>query len=240
MTYKQHQLTEVMCSFRFEPNSQTEWSSVFFGQYFNKLQGLGYVRMVEQKGVIVNIATPDNKTETQTKVSAKEAEQRLIFYHQSEKYAITMAKNYLSVHQIKPYQKWANFKPQIEEAILPFMDITQNSTIQSCVLAYINRWTFALNDRVSDNFNLFACVDDKDLGEEASIAFQKQYKVTDNYYLQCKLFTQIVAQNNKDAILECAGITNPNETINSWEALSDLAHSDIEKLYRTITNPQIQ
>lgn len=239
MAYKQHQLTEVMCSFHFEPNPKTEWSSVFFGQYFNKVRDLGYVRMAEQKGVIVNITTPDNKTETQTKISAKEAEQRLIFYHQSEKYAIMMAKNYLSVHQIKPYQKWVNFKPQIEQAIALFTDITQNSTIQSCVLAYINRWTFALNDRVSDNFNLFACVDDKDLGEEVSIAFQKQYKVTNNYYLQCKLFTQI-AQNNKDTILECAGITNANETIKSWEALSDLAHSDIEKLYRTITNPQIQ
>lgn len=236
MSEKKHPLIEVMCAFQLQPSDNSEWSSVFFGQYFEKIKPLGYSKKTEQKGVIIRFDWKNKQSVPQ--FSADEQESRIIFHHEDGNYAVMMSKNYLSVHQVRPYQKWMTFNQEIQKLLNLYQAVTNQQTIVNCVLAYINEWTFDSNTLISNTFNLFNQQHPPTrFGKELNIQFEKHYQVENNYVLIARLATQPPTQDLKTkVILECVGVATNQQIATNLSSLElmQLAHSQIEDFYRSL------
>jgi len=90
------ELSEVLCAIWFEPPTN-EWDSTFFGKYYEEVLKHGFTEKQELKQVEFQIKQGIDPPEV------KEVEGRMVFKNPQKRCAITLAKNFISFHQLTPF-----------------------------------------------------------------------------------------------------------------------------------------
>ncbi len=144
--FDNNKIVEAMCQFTFKPVQD----NTIFGQYWDLLKPEQvYSKKENIQGVSFVIASNQQNVSPSMSNAMK-------FSNTSQDKIIQLHHNNLSIHQIKNYQTWENFKVDIDSAFSKFNVLSSDSHIERIDLRAINVFDFPLlNFSLSDYFNVF-------------------------------------------------------------------------------------
>lgn len=227
-----HQLTEVICSVRF--NQTQPWDSTYFGIYFELIRKHGYTEKQEQKSVQIVINANPNAIVNQ---SPSETETRFTFKNPKENRAIILSRNYISFHQLAPYKNWKNL---INEIALPglkeYNKMNLGGNIMQVQALYLNQYNLDISENLNNYLTFLPQF--KSPAIEQSITFQSIYDIGSDR----QLFLSVNGALNKviekkTIFLQCGCFINTINGIDFAE-LSQLAHDEANSLFNSITSRQ--
>ena len=114
MNYKNKHLTEVVCGFEFERDSNP-WDSTYFGQYFEKIKQDGFSEKQERKSLQIQFNHSNFQAPMISTSSGEDDE--VIFKNNLKGWAILLGKSKISFHIVRDYKKWEDFRDNL---IVPF------------------------------------------------------------------------------------------------------------------------
>ncbi len=124
---------EVVCEIRFTP--ETEWKPILPGLLFPKVKA-DFPTTKEDRSSGIQI-TPREEGGVTSKITT---EIFTVFYAEDEKTLFRMGPRILSIHRLKPYPTWQEFKPKIElVSSALFETIGEVEGIRRIGLRYVNR-----------------------------------------------------------------------------------------------------
>jgi len=112
--YAKSPLVEVICELRF--SSDDPYDLTVPGVFWERLQEKGYSKQLQSEGSDL-----------------------VGFLRDDEQAIIQVAPHLLSVHRLKPYESWEEFRDTISLALNTYFPIAKPRQIQSLVLRYVNR-----------------------------------------------------------------------------------------------------
>ncbi|MBI3089201.1 MAG: TIGR04255 family protein [Candidatus Tectomicrobia bacterium] len=149
--YKNPPLLEVVCEFRFDPNSP--WDLAIPGLIYEKLRNTFPKRRQTKLYEGAVSAGPEG---VQQQIKEKEG---LRFLREDGAAFLQLSPHLLEVHHLKPYPTWEGFLPLIDKSIRVYIDIASPSRLQRIGLRYINRIDLhGVEVKLEDNFNLYPFV----------------------------------------------------------------------------------
>lgn len=239
--YSNKHLLEVVCGFNFSPDG-VKWDSAFFGQYYDKVQGLGFTERVEQKGIQVQLTDYPQEITKSPKISTRDVESKMIFKNPSNGFAITMGKDQISFHRVSQYTHWVDF---MKLFITPCIEIYQSLGLyhekKNCQVIYLNRFDFASDENLSDYFTFLNPIG-KEFGYENSTIIQRTFNYKDIMLLVVKLNNFILADGKQQVTLESGAISidqNLNEE-SSWDKLASTTHEPIRNFFESIITDKLR
>lgn len=224
-----HLLTEVLCAVWFDQNQP--WDSTYFGIYFEKIRDLGFTNKQEQKGY--QILIDPTKSNPNSQFVPPELESKFIFKNESKNRAIILARNYISFHQLAPYENWQTL---INEIAMPGLDYYDKLGIGLNIIQvqslYLNQYSLNLNENIGDYLNFLPNLDSTSIQE--NITFLSTYGI----YPNKQLFLNVNGNINQsfeinNIILQCGCIVKKVEPSN-FQSLAEEAHKESVKLYNSI------
>lgn len=132
--YKNPPIEEALCEFRFVP--QTQWDVTTAGRLYEKFKNR-YPAPPRQQA----IAEAQFEAAPQPSGTALRVLQRskLQFIADEGNRIVAVAPDALSVHVLRPYEGWENFKPRIEDALRVYVDFMTPEAVARITVRYINR-----------------------------------------------------------------------------------------------------
>jgi uncharacterized protein (TIGR04255 family) len=113
--YKNKHLIEVSCGFNFL-NETVAWDSIYFGQFFDRIQQFGFSKREERKGFQINF---EGKADgSKPPVTSSTVEDQVIFRNPDKGWAVIMGQNKVSFHIVKNYPGWDTFTKDLFEPLL--------------------------------------------------------------------------------------------------------------------------
>ncbi len=130
--YPSPPVIEALCEFRFV--SEKPWDLTIPGLVYEKVKS-EYPKRRQQMGITLEFRSQPGGIEQRF----SPAQPRTQFYSDDESRLIQVGANLLVANQLKPYTKWADFRPRILEAFETYSQIATPDGIERIGLRYINR-----------------------------------------------------------------------------------------------------
>jgi uncharacterized protein (TIGR04255 family) len=129
--YRNPPIVEAVCELRF--SSQTKWPSELVDQFYNAIRETFPERdRIIDHQLKVQI-TPDKAR------SKTEKNERAVFLTKDRRMFIQFGERVVSIHRLKPYPSWENFRPVIEQVYTVLSELTQIAGIDRVGLLYVDK-----------------------------------------------------------------------------------------------------
>jgi uncharacterized protein (TIGR04255 family) len=147
-TYKNPPVIEAVCEFKFTPEQPVDITVI--GLFYDKIRG-EFPNKQQQTGVASRV---------EEGAFGFEIQQRVQFSRANHSAAVGASPDILTIHQLKPYTTWHDFKSLILRNFEIFKELIEPKSIKRVGLRYINRFDFNESqiERLEDNFNFYPAV----------------------------------------------------------------------------------
>jgi len=227
-----HQLTEVLCGFWFDPESN-QWDSTYFGEFHNLAKELGYNEKQEQKGFQIKFNLSPQNTES-SKAEPNEMETRMVFKNPEKQSAIIVAPNYISIHKLPPYDSWERLLEEVEPLLDIYFSLSLGKSLLQANVAYINQIELDRFESISEKFGILPQADVLRPGLQQNLFFQSQYSFDPNLLAHLKLFQNKVSEKNIGFVFECSCLAINYTREDTWKNLIQAAHDKSNEIFNSI------
>jgi len=129
--YKNPPVVEALCEIFF---SSSKWDSTLPGLFFDKIKDIyPQKRELEQMGVEVSISREIQGSKVMR------GGQRIQFIKEDGSQLIQIEKDLLVVNQLKPYPRFEDWKPVIDNMLNLYVQLTEPQSVRRVGIRYINR-----------------------------------------------------------------------------------------------------
>ncbi|MEH2458591.1 TIGR04255 family protein [Nostoc sp.] len=128
-------IEEAVCEFRFAPS--TEWNLTVPGLVYEKIRDSYPGEPRQQNLIAAEILA--GKMPTNPEVTAKMSFTKLLFSSVDTKRLVGVGPDLLSVHSLRPYEGWGDFKKRIDQALKAYLEVSKPVGVTRIALRYINR-----------------------------------------------------------------------------------------------------
>ncbi len=131
-TYKKPPLLEAVCDFRFSSSQQWDWTipGLFYEQIQDTFPNKNQINVVETR-----VDPNEGKVVQQSQL-------KMQFISADGAAVLQIGSDNLTIHQLRPYDGWENFKALIVKYLLVYYKIAHPEHVVNATLRYINRVVF--------------------------------------------------------------------------------------------------
>lgn len=146
--YKNPPVVEALCEIYFH---ESKWDGTLPGLFFEKVkESYPKKRELEQIGVQVSVSK-----ETQA-AQVQRGARRIQFIKEDGSRLIQIENNLLVINQLRPYPKFEDWKPVVDEMLGYYSEVAQPRGIRQMGVRYINRVIIPAPEfKMEDYFNLY-------------------------------------------------------------------------------------
>lgn len=148
--YDNPPIVEALIAFTF--HAENDWDLTIPGLFFDKVKDAFPVR---QQHVGFGTEFQPGKEILTQNISIIE---RVQFYNNDRNALVQIGRNVLSVHHLKPYHGWENFKPLILSNFQNYLNVANPKMLQRIELRYINKIDFGEIVKMEDYFTTYPMV----------------------------------------------------------------------------------
>ena len=128
-------IEEAVCEFRFAPSA--EWNLTVPGLVYEKIRD-SYLGEPRQQNLVAAEAIA-GRMPANPELIAKMSFSKLLFSSEDAKKLVGVGPDLLSVHSLRPYEGWGNFKKRIDQALKAYLEVSKPVGVTRIALRYINR-----------------------------------------------------------------------------------------------------
>jgi uncharacterized protein (TIGR04255 family) len=133
--YKKPPIEEAVCDIQFAPG--TDWDPTMPGLLFEKLKGTYGEKPREQQLVEAQLQSPTG--EGSSTLQHRYGKMRVQLLAEKGTRIVGISQDQLSVHMLRPYTKWEDFRPRIMDAMKAYREVALPEGVTRIGLRYINR-----------------------------------------------------------------------------------------------------
>ncbi|MEA3411488.1 MAG: TIGR04255 family protein [Pseudomonadota bacterium] len=133
--YKNPPIEEALCDFRFENSS--EWDPMLPLVFRDQIKDTYPGKPVQRAPIEANLHAGSDQAGASFLLRQELG--RIQFPSEDGKALVAIGQNVLSVHMLRPYQRWEEFRPRIEDALVKYSNTMPCDGIQRIGLRYINK-----------------------------------------------------------------------------------------------------
>lgn len=133
--YKNPPIEEALCEIRFVPGS--EWDLTMPGRFYEEVRGQ-YDGKPRQQAIMEAQLQAAPRVEDPM-FQLRQESSKILFPDAEERRLVGIGPNILSVHVLRPYPGWEDFRSRIDEACRAYRSIGNPKAVQRIGLRYINR-----------------------------------------------------------------------------------------------------
>lgn len=239
MAYTNKHLVEIICGFQFL--KAPSWDSTYFGQFYEKIKGHGFIEKQERKGFQIQFSTGLPNISPPSISAGQTNDDEVIFKNSNKGWAIAMGKNKLSFHIVKNYTNWEEFRDQL---IVPFfklyLDIGLGAGPRQCNVMYLNRFNKLVNENLDTYFTIVSPLN-VGFGSESTTFVQRVFNHEGKNLLITKLSSQ-TSTTSKVINLECGAICINHDCINTadWIKQADDTHAPVRNFFEAIITDKLR
>lgn len=142
-TYRRPPIEEAVCELRF--TRSPDWNLTVPGLFYERIRdsypGQPRERLNVQMGGLM-LDPPQGRRSSQTasppQLAFTHNDMRVQFSNKNNKRQISIGRDILSVHDLRPYSGWQKFRPRISQALQAYREVVSLSGIRRIGLRYIN------------------------------------------------------------------------------------------------------
>lgn len=135
--YKNPPIEEAVCDFQFAPG--TDWDPTMPGRLFEKLKGTYNEKPREQQFVEAQVQSATAKGNPTVSLQHRFGKTRVQLVAEKGTRLVGISEDQLSVHMLRPYTMWEDFRPRIMQALGAYREIATPEGMTRLGLRYINR-----------------------------------------------------------------------------------------------------
>jgi uncharacterized protein (TIGR04255 family) len=146
--YKNPPVVEALCEIYFH---DSKWDGTLPGLFFEKVrENYPKKKELEQVGVQVSVSKEAQATQVQREG------RRIQFIKEDGSRLIQIENNLLVINQLRPYPRFEDWKPVIDEMLKHYSEVAQPKGIKQMGMRYINRIIIPVAKfKMEDYFNLY-------------------------------------------------------------------------------------
>lgn len=137
-------IEEAVCEFRFAPS--TEWNLTVPGLVYEKIRDFYPGEPRQQNLIAAEILA--RKIPTDPEITTRTSVTKLLFSSVDTKRLVGVGPDLLSVHSLRPYEGWDDFKKRIDQALKAYLEVSKPVGVTRIALRYINRIIIPFVDAV--------------------------------------------------------------------------------------------
>jgi uncharacterized protein (TIGR04255 family) len=231
-------IIEALCEFQFIPGS--EWDLTIPGLIYEKVKSEFPLRKQQ-----IGIGVKFRPTEKGFEHKVESAPPRIQFFKKDEKSLIQVARDFLAVNKLKPYQTWSKFRSMILQALEKYKGVANPSGFKRIGLRYINKIDFSNKSVVlSDYFNFFPSIPEQLPQQHKNFICRVEIPYNNNQDLLLITLGSSKSENldKKTVILDLDYIISNPEAIqiNDCESWLNQAHLSVEKAFEFCITDRIR
>jgi uncharacterized protein (TIGR04255 family) len=134
--YKKPPIEEAVCDIQFAPG--TDWDPTLPGRLFEKLKRT-YNEKPRQQQIVEAQLQGGTAEGSQSTLQHRLGKMRVQLLAENGTRIVGISQDQLSVHMLRPYTKWEDFRPRIMDALNAYGDVAAPEGVTRLGLRYINR-----------------------------------------------------------------------------------------------------
>ena len=237
MTVNKH-LAEVNCGFQFVAET-VPWDSIYFGQFYDRISPLGFTERQERKGIQINFQ--GNLMDfSKPSIASSNVEDQVIFSNGEKGWAVMIGKNRISFHIVKNYGGWDTLTNGIMKPILKeYQGLGLGNGSRNCSVVYLNRFTKAVSEKLSDFFTIITSLEPK-FGVETNTLVQRI--ISNEKNLLIAKLNAMVIQQTQNITFECGAICTNQECMTSTDLIfqANQTHGPIKNFFEAIITDKLR
>lgn len=135
--YRKPPIEEAVCDLQFAPG--TEWDPTMPGRIYEKLKETYNEKPRQQQVVEAQLQGPSAEGSPSVSLQHRFGKTRVQLLAKGGTRIVGVGADQLSVHMLRPYTEWEDFRPRITEALLAYREVAEPEGISRVGLRYINR-----------------------------------------------------------------------------------------------------
>lgn len=151
-TYRNPPIEEAVCDFQFAPG--TEWDPTIPGRIYEKLKATYNEKPRQQQVIEAQIQGTNAEGSPSVSLQSRFGKTRVQLLGENGTRIVGIGSDQLSVHMLRPYTMWDDFRPRILQALNAYREIAEPEGITRVGLRYINR--ISLEEESPDLSKYFA------------------------------------------------------------------------------------
>jgi uncharacterized protein (TIGR04255 family) len=151
--YSNPPIEEAVCEFRFAPGSA--WNLTVPGLFYEKIKD-AYPGEPRQQNLIATEVVA-GQTPANPEFTVRQGVNKLLFESKDTKRLVGVGNNVLSIHSLRPYEGWEEFRQRIDEAFEVYLEVAKPVGVTRIALRYINRIAIPSNQEIElrDYFTIY-------------------------------------------------------------------------------------
>lgn len=133
--YRNPPIEEAVCEFRFVPGPT--WNLTVPGLFYERVSN-SYPGEPQQQNLIA-AEVQVNPQPSSPEITVKQGVNKLLFPSKDSKRLVGVGPDLLSVHILRPYKGWDEFRQRINEALKAYQEVAKPVGVRRIALRYINR-----------------------------------------------------------------------------------------------------
>jgi uncharacterized protein (TIGR04255 family) len=151
--YSNPPIEEAVCEFRFVPGPA--WNLTVPGLFYEKIRD-AYPGEPQQQNLIATEVLA-GQMPANPEFTVRQGVTKLLFQSADNKRLVGVGNNVLSIHSLRPYEGWEDFRQRIDEAFQVYLEVAKPIGITRIALRYINRIAIPYNQEIQlrDYFTIY-------------------------------------------------------------------------------------
>ncbi|MEH2125546.1 TIGR04255 family protein [Nostoc sp.] len=151
--YPNPPIEEAVCEFRFAPGPA--WNLTIPGLFYEKIKDF-YTGEPQQQTLIATEFQVSSQP-TNPELTVRQGWTKLLFPSANAKKLVGVGPDVVSVHVLRPYEGWDEFRQRIDQAFDVYLDVAKPVGVMRIALRYINRIAIPSNQEIelSDYFTIY-------------------------------------------------------------------------------------
>jgi uncharacterized protein (TIGR04255 family) len=137
--YRKPPIEEAVCDLQFAPG--TEWDPTMPGRIYERLKGTYNEKPRQQQVVEAQLQGASAEGSPSVSLQHRFGKTRVQLLAEKGTRIVGIGPEQLSVHMLRPYTEWEDFRPRIWEALNAYREVAEPEAIARVGLRYINRIT---------------------------------------------------------------------------------------------------
>ena len=131
--YRNPPIEEALCELRFAPGPEAVFTAP--ARFYESVKSSYPGKPKHQHILAAELqARPEG-----SQMSMRQAEVKILFPSEDDRRFVGLGTNVLSVHVVRPYPGWEDFRPRIEEAVRAYANAASPAGVTRMGLRYVNK-----------------------------------------------------------------------------------------------------
>jgi uncharacterized protein (TIGR04255 family) len=135
--YKNPPIEEAVCDFQFAPG--VDWDPTLPGRLYEKLKDTYGEKPRQLQLVESQLQGPNSEGSPSFSLRHQFGKTRIQLLAENGTRIVGISEHQLSIHMLRPYTKWEDFRPRIMQALAAYREIANPEGVTRLGLRYINR-----------------------------------------------------------------------------------------------------